>query len=451
MPRSPSHRLPQPLFNEPIFSEGTATPDPTGFLTPHPSDDALYKEVDKLLSTKVVGFPKSRLADDALYTLAEAYGDRGADVEATILKAGRIVFHAVGDTGATTDGKAYADEISVADQLTTDCNTTPAANRPSFLLHLGDVVYDFGESEYYYDQFYAPYRDYPAPIFALAGNHDSFVVPGTPVGQTPLDTFMRNFCAAHPAVTSEAASLHRTAMTQPGIYYALEAPFVRILCLFSNALEDPGVISSQRGRWPDVPDLQLAFLEAQLGKVKADGYKGALLLAVHHPPFSYAAKPTGHGRGEQGAHGSSTAMLRQIDEICAKVGIYPHAILSGHAHNYQRYTRTVTLDGKDRDVPFIVCGDGGHHVNTIVRAKRGHGAEEPHFGIDVSYLEQKPAVTSKGLIFEKYNDSSYGYLRISVDAKQLAIGFHIVGNVSLAQSRFDKVTVDIATHEMVSN
>jgi hypothetical protein len=145
-------------------------------------------------------------------------------------------------------------------------------------------------------------------------------------------------------------------------------------------------------------------------------------------------------------------MLRQIDTICKKVGVYPHAFLSGHAHNYQRYTRTVELGGNSFDVPFIVCGDGGHHVNRIVRARRGSSTEEPHFGVDVSYLDvNAAAVGAKGVILEKYNDQGYGYLRISADKDQVAIGFHLVGQTSLAQSRFDKVTVAIATHEMVAN
>lgn len=449
MPRSVSHTLPDPVFHEPVFGEGTVTPDPTGFIQPHPSDKALYKEVENLLKTKVVGFNKSRLEPDGLYPLTEAFGARGPDVVAAIEKAGRLVFHAIGDSGATMDGKQFASELTVADQLTMDCNITETANRPAFLLHLGDVVYDFGESQYYYDEFYAPFRDYPAPIFAIPGNHDSFVLPDTPDGETPLDVFTRNFCAEKPNVTREAASLHRTAMTQPGVYYALEAPFVRVLCLFSNALEDPGVISSERGHWPDVPDFQLEFLEAQLQKIKQDNYKGAVLIAVHHPPFSYAAKTSSRASG--GSHGCSTAMLRQIDTICTKVGVYPHAFLSGHAHNYQRYTRTVHMNGADYDVPFIVCGDGGHHVNAIVRARAGTPPQEPHFGTHVDYLDIKPAVQAKGLLLEKYNDAGYGYLRISVDKDELGIGFHLAGQTSIAQSRFDKVTVNLATHEMVSN
>jgi hypothetical protein len=48
---------------------------------------------------------------------------------------------------------------------------------------------------------------------------------------------------------------------------------VRVLCLFSNGLEDPGVISSENGKWPSVPDHQLEFLEAQIQKIK-DEVKG---------------------------------------------------------------------------------------------------------------------------------------------------------------------------------
>ena len=207
---------------------------------------------------------------------------------------------------------------------------------------------------------------------------------------------------------------------------------------------------SQKGKgdWHGVPDYQLEFLEAQLDKIKADKYGGAVLIAVHHPPFSFGVKPKTHSAG--GLHGSSTDMLHQIDTICAKVGVYPHAFISGHAHNYQRYTRTVNMGGKAFDVPFIVCGDGGHHVNAIVRAARGEHAQEPHFGTDVKYLDVSPAVEAKGLELEKYNDKGYGYLRISADKEHLTIGFHLSGG-SIAQSRFDKVTVNLKSHEMEAN
>jgi hypothetical protein len=450
--RSSSAVLANPIFGEPVFNEAAEVPSPTGFATFHLSDTQTYKLIEDLLKKQTVDVPSSRLPPDQLYQLATAMGARGPDVVRAIKDSGRITFHCLGDSGATTKG-IYKKEIAVTDQLTTDAHSSQTSNRPAFLLHLGDVVYSFGEAQYYFDQFYDAFRNYPAPIFAIPGNHDSFVVPdenGNPPAETPLDVFQRNFCSEQPVITPEARSLHRTAMTQPGVFYALDAPFVRILALFSNALEGPGLISSEDGRWPGVSDIQLEFLAKQLQKAKDESYPGALLIAVHHPPFSYTPPPSAGHSG--GGHGSSTKMLRDIDRIAKDIGVYPHAFLSGHAHNYQRYTRTVNGFGAEAfDVPYIVCGDGGHHVNKLVQPHRGSAEEEPQNGSDVAYLDHQPAVSTGGLLLEKYNDEDFGYLRISADSQHLRIAYHTATDGSLLQSRFDLVTVDLASHTMVAN
>ena len=162
--------------------------------------------------------------------------------------------------------------------------------------------------------------------------------------------------------------------------------------------------------------------------------------------------PASESGGAGGNHGCSTAMLQQIDTICQQEGVYPHAFLAGHAHNYQRYTRIIEFGGKEFDVPFIVCGDGGHNVNTLVRAKKGTTPQEPSSSADVGYLEGTGGVTKVNHLFlAKFDDSHYGYLRIHVDKEYLKIGFHQVGVRSLAQSRFDMVTVRLADHHMVAN
>lgn len=447
MPRDITPSIPNPIFHEPVFNEDVVSGDPAGFQQPHPSDDEVYKQIENLLSKDVVGFQKSRAKPEDVFKLEDALGARGPSIVQQISNTEGIVFHAIGDSGASNSSK-YGNEITVADQLTADAHTADPSDRPAFLFHLGDVVYDFGESKFYYDQFYDPFRNYPAPIFAIPGNHDSFIVPGTPAGSEPLTIFSRNFCAESPVVTPEAGSLHRTAMTQPGIYFTLDAPFVRVISLFSNSLEDPGVISSEKGKWATVPDFQLEYLTAQLKRIKEENYQGAILLASHHPAFSYA--PQGPS-GAKGNHGSSSAMLHQIDEICLEVGVYPHAFLSGHAHNYQRYTREITFGGQEFDVPFLVCGDGGHAANPLVRPRRGQPSLEPINGSRVDYLDAKAAVKSTGLILEKYDDRNYGYLRISANKDQLRIGFHQATNQSILQSRYDLVTVDLKTHQMVAN
>jgi len=457
MARAANTKLLQPVFHEPIFGEDGSLPDPTGFSTAHPSDNALYKQIGDLSKKDVVAIPKSRIGNDEMFSLAQAYGSHGPEIVKKITSAGKIVFHSLGDSGASNAGK-YPNELRVADQVTLDVASSPESTRPAFLFHLGDIVYNFGEARYYYDQFYEPFRNYPAPIMAIPGNHDSFVVPGTKPADAPLQTFQRNFCAKQPVITTEAGSLHRTAMTQPGVYFTLDAPFVRIIGLFSNALEDPGVISNldPKKKWPPVTNIQIDFLKAQLQLIKQQKFDGAVLLATHHPAFSYSPKSKSGGTG--GNHGCSTTMLQQIDAVCQEVGVYPHAFLSGHAHNYQRYTRIMEFGGKEINVPFIVCGDGGHNVNTLVRAQKGHPAVEPHAGDDVKYLEGDLVNAGKGsatkvkhLILAKYDDHNYGYLRIYVDRKYLKIGFHQVGVRSLAQSRFDMVTVKLAEHHLVAN
>jgi hypothetical protein len=463
-PTDGSTPMPAPVFQEPVFNEGQFLPDPNGFAVTHDAkkDDDLYKKLGDKLKTDVVSFDKARGTLSDLFTLSNAYGPYGPDVIGIINNSKQIVFHAIGDSGATSAGKKYGHELSVADHVTNDCRTSAQPNRPAFLFHLGDVVYDFGEPEYYYDQFYEPFRNYPAPIFAIPGNHDSFLVPGTPTAKQALTTFMRQFCATAPAITTEAKSLHRTAMTQPGVYFALDAPFVRIIGLFSNALEDPGVISSEtingKKTWPTLPDYQLDFLTAQLEQIAAEKYEGAVIIAVHHPPFSYSPPRAGTAAasvkktsGAGGDHGKSTDMLRQIDTICAAQGVYPHAFISGHAHNYQRYTRTVRFQSKNYSVPFIVCGDGGYNVTALAKADKGSPAQPPADGTDVSYLDVRPAVQASKLILGHSDTAHYGYLRITVDAQKLVIGFYTVPNSptpTIAAALIETVTVDLAAHTM---
>ncbi|MGA2100710.1 MAG: metallophosphoesterase [Candidatus Sulfotelmatobacter sp.] len=445
MPRKAKSPLSQPIFGEPVFNEEVPTPDPAQFKVTNDDEKFYTKEVQALLTKDVVSFNEAAGNPADLFSLVEAWGPHGSDVINSINAAKSITFHMIGDSGASAQSN-YASELKVADAVTNDFHTSTAPNRPSFLFHLGDVVYNFGESLYYFDQFYEPFRNYPAPILAIPGNHDSFILPGTAKGDEPLTIFSRNFCGTSIAVTQEAGSLHRTCMTQPGVYFALDAPFVRILGLFSNALEDPGVISSEttkgRAKWPTVPDYQLDFLTAQLQQIKSSNYPGAVILAVHHPPFTYSPQSGGSGGGK---HYGSPIMLAQIDAICKQTGVYPHAVISGHAHNYQRFTRTLSFTGKNYSVPFIICGDSGHNVTALTSASFGKKVPEPGDNVDVNYMDGSKVVQSTGLTLNKHDQQNSGYLRVSVTAKQLTITFNPVSKTG-APVKPDTVTVDLATH-----
>jgi hypothetical protein len=236
------------------------TADPKEFKVKHPSDGPAYKQIDGLNrqhKIQPLPFPPPRGGVEPRLTLEQVFGANTAAID-KITSADQIVCHTTGDCGSTRGPQM---QNVVTDKMVTDFHETDTKEMPQFNLLLGDVIYSFGETQYYYDQFYEPYRDYPAPILAVAGNHDGMVAPN--VHAASLAGFLRNFCADTFVVTLEADGLSRTAQIQPGVFFTFEAPFVRILALYSNTLEDPGVISN-----PTIGHSQLDYLKAALTRVK---------------------------------------------------------------------------------------------------------------------------------------------------------------------------------------
>ncbi|HUB66538.1 MAG TPA: metallophosphoesterase [Candidatus Methylacidiphilales bacterium] len=421
------------LTGGPRFAQPAPTPDPAKFTVRHGSDKQAYAILDSQQGTLLPREIPQGPSPEPRMSLADAIGEQGPAVLKAIKNAGQIVFHALGDTGNT---RGSQDEDLMTDKLGSDFQNEDPRAVPSFCYNLGDVVYSFGEAQYYYDQFYDPYRDYPAPIFAIAGNHDGMVAPNS---STPtLQAFLDNFCAYNQPFhrTPEAGNLVRTAGRQPGVYFTLEAPFVRILGLYSNCLEDPGVISSQSNsaqKYPCLTDVQLDFLTAALKRVKTEKFPGALLIAVHHPPY-VAVTPKDRTVGR---HSGSPLMLADIDETCAETGVWPHAILSGHAHNYQRFTRLY----QGRETPFVICGNGGHAHTRLT--KKGTAA------LRTPMTEPLLSNGTDEVVFENYDDTDFGYLRVIVDKKQLRIEYHPAADGDAAKTPDDSVTVDLASRKLI--
>jgi hypothetical protein len=392
----------KPNTDEPVFAQPQPSPDPTSFK--NPVTDQNYTEIANL---EPVPQPVDGAVEPIL-TLAQTYGSAGEAKVVAIQQAEQIVFHSVGDTGSVIGPDTQS---LVADKMVSDFNEENSADVPSFFFHLGDVVYYFGEAQYYYDQFYEPFRNYPAPIVAIPGNHDGVVYATDPA--PTLDAFLRNFCAVNPAPSPDAGALVRTTMIQPSVYFTFDAPFVRILGLYSNVLEDPGVISSQGGT-NSLDDRQINFLTTALNRIKSENYAGAVIIVVHHPPFT-----------ADSTHGGSPQMLADIDGACTAAGVWPHALLSGHAHNYQRYTRTV----QSMQIPFLIAGCGGHSPLASMR-----GTYRTPYKIDDT------------LTLESYDDTDYGYLRIVVNALTLTIEFHPESDGGVTKTPDDTVTVNLQTH-----
>ena len=293
-----------------------------------------------------------------------------------------LVFHSVGDTGGI-----HGDDVekAISDAMDNQISAATGAHKPvpAFYYNLGDVVYFNGESSLYSSQFYEPYQNYHASIFAIAGNHDgdTHTRPGDPVDTEPsLFGFMRNFCDT----MSQHDSPYRPTMTQPYVYWTLQTPLATIVGLYSNVdgtLDARG--TSEQQQW----------FQQQVSAAPADK---ALILAVHHPPYSLDT-----------THGGYPDIGIAIDRIIQATGRVPTAVLSGHVHSYQRFER----DLGTKKVPYIIAGGGGY-ANKL---KLLHKIEKSAKGKD---LPDGFQTTVEEVKLMYHDDQEPGFLRITLDGKK---------------------------------
>jgi hypothetical protein len=337
-------------------------------------------------------------------SLEQVIPDRVSAIEV----AEQLVFHTVGDTGGV---KAPQSQRIVAMHMVTDFEGSDPAAQPAFFYLLGDVVYYNGEDSKYYDQFYEPYGDYPLPIFAIPGNHD-----GDPITYKvkSLDAFVANFCSPTPVVRKEAGEYPRHAMIQPHVYWTLEAPFATIVGLYTNVPEGG-----------EVHDDQAAWFTSELANAPTDK---ALIVTLHHP--IYSADPF---------HSGSERMGQLLEQASAKSGRIPDAVLAGHVHNYQRFTRN--LNG--HDIPFIVTGAGGYwNLHSVVKGPDGNTLQVPY------------VLPELNVTLEKYCDDHHGFLRLEVTPRTLKGEYFTVprpqDSWSAPTTLFDTFTLDLETHKLGS-
>ena len=305
------------------------------------------------------------------------------DALAAITRAGRLVFHCVGDTG---DERGTQMDF-VAGMMTDDYDASPDGAVPAFFYHLGDVVYFAGDIDKYGECFYETYAEYPAPIVAIPGNHDC--QPDDPQdgpvdpNKKPLDGFVQNFMSRDPTrLGSLKTTSARTQMDLPNVYWTFTTPFATIIGLFSNVSETEAELH---------PD-QIDWFRGELAAADTDK---ALIVTIHHPPFS--------GDTE---HSGSTVAERVLFDSFAATSVYPHLVLSGHVHNYQRFT--VREGGAGGfDVPCVVAGNGGY--TKLGRLHRLHGRDP-----------RAPLRLTDTLRLESYDQDNFGFLRFEVTRDAIA-------------------------------
>lgn len=171
-------------------------------------------------------------------------------------------------------------------------------------------------------------------------------------------------------------------MDLPNVYWTFTTPLATIIGLFSNVSETEAELHQDQIEWFK-------------GELKAAGANKALIVAIHHPPFSGDAE-----------HSGSTVAEKVLFESFAATGKYPHLILSGHVHNYQRFTVHQSVNSKTFEIPCVDAGAGGY-------SKLGK----------LHKIKGKPAVTplqlSDTLRLECYDDQYFGFMRLEVTKDEI--------------------------------
>jgi predicted phosphodiesterase len=330
----------------------------------------------------------------------------------------KMVFHTVGDTGGIKDPKPqHIVNRKMEEQIAL---TKKKEDASLFLYHLGDVVYFNGEEKEYFNQFFEPYMHYPAPIFAIPGNHDGDQDATDPNPPASLAAFTKVFCDTKARKLPIAGEAMRTSMIQPNVYFTLQCPLANIIGLYTNVI-DHGQIKTDQRDW---------FI-AELKEAEKQRKDKAIIVTLHHPVYSIDTN-----------HGASGPMKTFLDKAFAEANVYPDLILSGHVHNYQRYTRQYP---SGQQLPYIVAGAGGYwHLHAVDTKANPVYAPNSTFFPDTT--------------LEQFVDSRHGFLRISIEKKGkklLLTGEYFTvpqpqESWSSGPELYDYFTIDLSTRK-VSN
>jgi hypothetical protein len=134
-----------------LYAEPKPTQDESAFQVSNNSSDYYNSPYYLLHKSQVQPIPPARRGVPAYLKLEDFVPQEISDA---LTK--QITFHAVGDTGAAkvnvhqTAATAIAQEAAVADAMSQEVQAG-GVNGPAFFFHLGDVIYNFGEAQYYYD------------------------------------------------------------------------------------------------------------------------------------------------------------------------------------------------------------------------------------------------------------------------------------------------------------
>jgi acid phosphatase type 7 len=195
-------------------------------------------------------------------------------------------------------------------------------------------------------------------------------------------------------------------------------PYVTIIGLYTNVPEG-GQLDND----------QIAWFHAEL---QAAPKEKALIVAMHHPIYSFDT-----------FHSGSAYMSTILNEAISETERVPDMVLSGHVHNYQRFTRQFTdTGGQQRDIPYIVAGAGGYfhlHYEQSINSQP----------IDPGHTIQDGNSDMK---LETFCDNRHGFLRLEVSTDEITGTYLTVPRPQESwgdkATSFDTFTLHLKTHRL---
>jgi hypothetical protein len=111
-----------------------------------------------------------------------------------------------------------------------------------------------------------------------------------------------------------------------------------------------------------------------------------------------------------------------LDAAFAAAGRTPEMVISGHVHDYQRFTRVIA--GESQDVTYLVTGNGGYH-NLHQFATGAASGEE--------------VVT--GVTFEFGDDRHWGFVELTIGGGTIKGSYTSVDSNGTATAGLDPFTL----------
>ncbi len=120
-------------------------------------------------------------------------------------------------------------------------------------------------------------------------------------------------------------------------------------------------------------------------------------------------------------HGGSALMGEVLDTAFQSSGRVPDLVLSGHVHDYQRFTRT--MPNGSTELPYVVIGNGGYQ--NLHKLAPGATPGEQLGG---------------GVVFEAGDDSNWGFLTLTSDGTKISAEYNSVAKDGTLTPNVDSFT-----------